>query len=51
MNKGYRRVKNGRIITVEPWGNTVTVTDMSGKVLGQEVFSDHIKAMIVAKTI
>ena len=44
----YKKEKNGFIIAVKEFDNTVTVTKKNtGKVVMTQTFSDHIKAMIV----
>lgn len=43
--------KNGFRIVVENWGNTVMVFNSKNEKVSEQVFSDHIKAVLVANAI
>lgn len=48
----YKKVKNGKRITVKAWDNTITITDAkTGQVLGAQSFSDHVQAVTLAKAL
>lgn len=48
----YSRIKNGVKISVKQWGKVVILTDVSdGRILGQQVFSDHIQAIAIAQAL
>lgn len=46
----YKKVKNGKIITVKKWDDKITITDKdTGEVLAVKQFSDHLVAVSLAK--
>lgn len=48
----YSKIKNGLRISVKKWDNKITLTDiMSGQIVSVEEFSDHIKAVALAKAL
>lgn len=46
----FNKVKNGKRVVVKKWDSTITVTEVAtGKVLAENQFSDHVKAVALAK--
>ena len=46
----YKKVKNGKIITVKKWDDKITITDKAtGEVLAIKQFSDHLVAVSLAR--
>ena len=50
--KKFIKVKNGFRVEVMPWDKVVTITKIeTGEIVKKETFSDHIKAVMVAKAL
>lgn len=47
----YKRTVNGLTITVKKWANDVVITDSKGNTLAVKSFSDHVKAVAVARAL
>ena len=48
----YKKTKHGLVVTVLAWSSVVTVTKkLTGEVVQRVEFSDHIQAVLAAKTI
>lgn len=47
----YSKTKNGFKITVKKYDNTVTVINLTTNEIIKHTFSDHIKAIMVAKAL
>ena len=47
----YSKTKNGFKITVKKWSNEVVVTNIETKEVTVKIFSDHIKAIMIAKAL
>jgi|AntRauTorckE6833_2_1112554.scaffolds.fasta_scaffold02727_10 hypothetical protein len=47
--EGYKTIKNGFSIIVEPWSNKITVKDLNTGHSTIKVFSDHVTAILLAK--
>ena len=45
------RIKNGFRITVKEWSNEVVITNITDKTSVKKTFSDHIKAVMIAKSL